>query len=147
MTKGGFEMYSAKEAAEMTGLTTATLRYYEKEQLLPAIERTEQRYRQYSDTDIEWIKMVQCLRMANVPIRSIREYILLLTQGGKTILQRRLMVQEYIDDLHSQMVNLQNALALTEKKLVFYEELLQSLSAQDLTYLEEWNLFKSKGES
>ena len=131
----------------MTGLTTATLRYYEKEQLLPAIERTEQRYRQYSDTDIEWIKMVQCLRMANVPIRSIREYILLLTQGGKTILQRRLMVQEYIDDLHSQMVNLQNALALTEKKLVFYEELLQSLSAQDLTYLEEWNLFKSKGES
>lgn len=140
-------MYSAKEAAEMTGLTTATLRYYEKEQLLPAIERTEQRYRQYSDTDIEWIKMVQCLRMANVPIRSIREYILLLTQGGKTISQRRLMVQEYIDDLHSQMANLQNALALAEKKLVFYEELLQSPSAQDLTYLEEWNLFKSKGES
>ena len=140
-------MCSAKEAAEMTGLTTATLRYYEKEQLLPAIERTEQRYRQYSDTDIEWINMIQCLRMANVPIRSIREYILLLTQGGKTILQRRLMVQEYIDDLHSQMVNLQNALALTEKKLVFYEELLQSPSAQDLTYLEEWNLFKSKGES
>ena len=100
-------MYSAKETAEMTGLTTATLRYYEKEQLLPAIERTEQRYRQYSDTDIEWIKMVQCLRMANVPIRSIR----------------------------------------AEKKLVFYEELLQSPSAQDLTYLEEWNLFKSKGES
>ena len=147
MMKGGFEMYSAKETAEMTGLTTATLRYYEKEQLLPAIERTEQRYRQYSDTDIEWIKMVQCLRMANVPIRSIREYILLLTQGGKTISQRRLMVQEYIDDLHSQMANLQNALALAEKKLVFYEELLQSPSAQDLTYLEEWNLFKSKGES
>ena len=81
--KGGFEMYSAKEAAEMTGLTTATLRYYEKERLLPPIGRTEQRYRQYSDTDIEWIKMVQCLRMANVPIRSIRKYILLLTQGGK----------------------------------------------------------------
>ena len=140
-------MYSAKEAAEMTGLTTATLRYYEKEQLLPAIERTEQRYRQYSDTDIEWIKMVQCLRMANVPIRSIREYILLLTQGGKTISQRRLMVQKYIDDLHSQMANLQNALALTEKKLAFYEELLRSPSAQDLTYLEERNLFKSQGDS
>jgi DNA-binding transcriptional MerR regulator len=145
--KGGFEMYSAKEAARMTGLTTATLRYYEKEQLLPAIERTEQRYRQYSDTDIEWIKMVQCLRMANVPIRSIRKYILLLTQGGKTISQRRSMVQEYINDLHSQMANLQSALALTEKKLAFYDELLQTPAAQDLTYLEEWNLFKSKGES
>lgn len=140
-------MYSAKEAAKMTGLTTATLRYYEKEQLLPAIERTEQRYRRYSATDIEWIKMVQCLRKANVPIRSIREYILLLTQGGRTILQRRSMVQEYIDDLHSQMANLQSALALTEKKLAFYDELLQTTTAQDLTYLEEWNLFKSKGKS
>ena len=91
--------------------------------------------------------MVQCLRMANVPIRSIREYILLLTQGGKTIQQRRFMVQEYIDDLHNQMANLQSALALTEKKLAFYDELLQTPTAQDLTYLEEWDLFKSKGES
>ena len=79
--------------------------------------------------------------------RSIREYILLLTQGGRTISQRRIMVQEYIDDLHSQMANLQNALALTKKKLAFYEKLLQKPAAQDLTYLEEWNLFKSKGES
>ena len=140
-------MYSAKEAASMTGLTTAALRYYEKEQLLPEIERTEQRYRQYSDTDIEWIKMVQCLRMANVPIRSIREYILLLTQGGKTISQRRFMVQKYIDDLHSQVANLQCALALAEKKLAFYDELLQTTTAPDLTCLEEWDLFKSKGES
>ena len=46
-------MYSAKEAAEMTGLSTAALRYYEKEQLLPQISRTSQKYRQYSDSDIE----------------------------------------------------------------------------------------------
>ena len=68
-------MYSAKEAAEMTGLSTAALRYYEKEQLLPQISRTSQKYRQYSDSDIEWIKMVQCLRRANVPIQSVKKYI------------------------------------------------------------------------
>ena len=139
-------MYSAKEAAEKTGLSTATLRYYEKEQLLPPIKRTSQKYRQYSDTDIERIRMIQCLRMANVPIHSIREYILLLTQGGKTLADRYSMVQGYIDNLHSQMTNLQNALALTQKKLAFYEELLQEPSAQNMTYLEEWSLFKSKRE-
>ncbi len=46
-------MYSAKEAAEMTGLSTAALRYYEREQLLPQISRTSQKYRQYPDSDIE----------------------------------------------------------------------------------------------
>ncbi|MBQ3165419.1 MAG: MerR family transcriptional regulator [Lachnospiraceae bacterium] len=78
-------MYSAKEAAEITGLSTATLRYYEKEQLLPQIARTSQKYRQYADTDIEWIRMIQCLRMANVPIRTIKKYISLLMQGGETM--------------------------------------------------------------
>ena len=47
-------MYSAKEAAEMTGLSTSTLRYYEKEQLLPQIARNSQKYRQYTEEDIEW---------------------------------------------------------------------------------------------
>lgn len=138
-------MYSAKETAEMTGLTTAALRYYEKEGLLPPVSRTDQRYRQYSDKDIQWIRMVRCLRKANVPVRSIREYVLLLTQGGKTIPQRRRMVQEYIGGLRRQMAGLQNALALAEKKLAFYEELLQNSTAQDLTCIEEWNLFQQKG--
>ena len=83
-------MYSAKEAAEITGLSTATLRYYEKEQLLPQIARTSQKYRQYADTDIEWIRMIQCLRMANVPIRTIKKYISLLMQGGETMEERTL---------------------------------------------------------
>ena len=56
----------------------------------------------------------------------------------------KLPVIQYIDDLHSQMTNLQKALALTEKKLAFYEELLQQPAAQNLTYLEEWDLFKRR---
>ena len=140
-------MYSAKEAAEITGLSTAALRYYEKEKLIPQITRTDQKYRQYTDTDIEWIKMVQCMRMANIPIRSIKQYVSLLIQGGKTLEQRYSMVQNHIHDIENQMRNLQNALTLTQKKLAFYDELLQTTTAPDLTCLEEWDLFKSKGES
>lgn len=137
-------MYSAKEAAEMTGLSTATLRYYEKEQLLPQIARTSQKYRQYSDSDIEWIKMVQCLRKANVPIQSVKKYIAFLVQGGKTMEQRYGMVQDYITDILEQMNQLQNALALTRGKATFYEKLLKEPSSKDLTYLEEWELFKNE---
>lgn len=137
-------MYSAKEAAEMTGLSTAALRYYEKEQLLPQIARTSQKYRQYSDSDIEWIKMVQCLRRANVPIQSVKKYIALLVQGGKTMEQRYGMVQDYIKDIQEQMDQLQNALALTCEKSAFYEKLLKEPSSRDLTYPEEWELFKNE---
>ena len=136
------DMYSAKEAAKITGLSTATLRYYEREKLIPQITRTDQKYRQYTDTDIEWIKMIQCMRMANIPIRSIKQYVELLIQGGKTLKQRYDMVQGHIKDIENQITNLQNALILTQKKLIFYGELIQEPSYKEITYMEEWKMFK-----
>ena len=136
------DMYSAKEAAKITGLSTATLKYYEREKLIPQITRTDQKYRQYTDTDIEWIKMIQCMRMANIPIRSIKQYVELLIQGGKTLKQRYDMVQGHIKDIENQITNLQNALILTQKKLIFYGELIQEPSHKEITYMEEWKMFK-----
>lgn len=134
-------MHSTKEVAEMTGLSTATLRYYEKEHLLPPIARTSQKYRQYSDSDIEWIKMIQCMRRANIPIQSIKEYISLLIQGGGTLEQRFAMVQNHMEDIKQQIINLQRALVLTQKKLSFYEKLLEESSYKNMSYSDEWKLF------
>ena len=134
-------MYSAKEAAEMTGLSTSTLRYYEKEQLLPQIARNSQKYRQYTEEDIEWIKMVQCMRMANIPIQSIKKYVSLLIRGGETLEQRFVMVQNHMEDIKNQMSNLQNALNLTQKKLSFYHKLLEDSCYKNMSYSEEWKLF------
>ena len=134
-------MYSAKEAAKITGLSTAALRYYEKEKLLPQITRNSQKYRQYTDEDIEWIKMIQCMRTANIPIHSIKEYVSLLIQGGKTLEQRFIMVQNHMEDIKKQMTYLQNAYDLTQKKLSFYEKLLANSSYKEMSYSEEWKLF------
>ncbi len=134
-------MYSAKEAAEMTGLSTPTLRYYEKEQLLPQIARNSQKYRQYTEEDIEWIKMVQCMRTANIPIQSIKKYVSLLIRGGETLEQRFGMVQDHMEDIKNQMSNLQNALNLTQKKLSFYHKLLEDSCYKNMSYSEEWKFF------
>ena len=134
-------MYSARETAEITGLSTATLRYYEKEKLLPPIARNSQKYRQYTDEDMEWIKMIQCMRMANIPIHSIKEYVSLLIQGGETLEQRFVMVQNHMENIKKQMSYLQNAFDLTQKKLLFYEKLLADSSSKVMSYSEEWKLF------
>ena len=138
-------MYSAKEAAEITGLSSATLRYYEKESLLPPVKRNDQKYRQYTDEDIEWIRMIQCMRMANIPIQSIKEYVSLLIQGGKTLEQRYEMVQEHIENIRGQIANLQKALTLTQNKLAFYEKILKEPLYQDITFAEEWKMFNHGG--
>ena len=134
-------MYSAKETSRITGVSTATLRYYEKENLLPPVSRNSQKYRQYTDEDMEWIKMIQCMRSAGIPIHSIREYVLLLLQGGKTLEQRFVMVQNHMKDISVQLTALQNTLNLTRKKLLFYENLLKDPSFKNMSYSEEWKLF------
>ncbi len=73
-------MYSAKEAAK--------------------------KYRQYTDEDIEWIKMIQCMRMVNIPIHSIKDYVSLLIQGGKTLEQRLVMVQNHMEDIKNKLESL-----------------------------------------
>jgi DNA-binding transcriptional MerR regulator len=138
-------MYSAKEAAEITGLSTAALRYYEREKLLPQIRRSSQKYRQYTEEDIEWIKMIQCMRMANIPIQSIKQYVSLMIQGGTTLEQRYRMVQAHMENIKKQIADLQNAFALTQSKLSFYEKLLKEPMHQNITYIDEWNLFQHGG--
>lgn len=84
---------------------------------MPQIARNSQKYRQYADEDIEWIKMIQCMRMANIPIHSIKDYVSMLIQGGETLEQRFVMVQNHMEDIKKQMIYLQNAFDLTQKKL------------------------------
>ena len=104
-------------------------------------KRNSQKYRQHTDEDIEWIKMIQCMRMAYIPIQSIKEYASLLIRGGETLEQRFVMVQNHLKDIKNQMTNLQNALDLTQKKLSFYEKLLEDSSYKNMSYNEEWKLF------
>jgi len=81
------------------------------------------------------------MRRANIPIQSIKEYVALLIQGGETLEQRYVMVQNHMKDIKNQMTNLQKAFILTQKKLSFYEKLLEDSSYKNISYSEEWKLF------
>ena len=85
--------------------------------------------------------MIQCMRKSNIPIQSIKEYVALLIQGGETLEQRYVMVQNHMKDIKNQMTDLQNAFILTQKKLSFYEKLLKNSSYKNISYSEEWKLF------
>lgn len=66
------QKYSAEEAAQLTGVTKAALRYYEREQLIGPIERDANNYRHYTADDVDWIKMIKMLRDMGIPIQSLK---------------------------------------------------------------------------
>lgn len=65
------------EAAERTGLSLDTLRYYEREGLVGPITRHGGR-RRYTSHDVEWIGMISCLRDAGLGINDLRRFTTLL---------------------------------------------------------------------
>ena len=97
-----------KEASEKTGVSSAAIRYYEKESLIPEIDRTEVGNRDIDDRIIRRITFVTQMRAAGMSIENLRRYIQLFdaqednTKEQKAILQEQLAVmEEKRDDLQS----------------------------------------------
>ena len=80
--------YTVGETARMLHVPASTLRYYDKEGLLPSVERTSGEIRMFKDDDIEWLRIIDCLKKSGMSIRDIREYIALAAQGDSTINER-----------------------------------------------------------
>lgn len=112
--------YSIKEVAEIMNVSTATLRYYDDQGLLPDIKRVNGR-RVFDDEDFKWLKLLSCMKEINMPIKKIREYVVLAQQGDKTLQARFDMVMEQKKIIESQMAELQECLKVFEFKEEYYK--------------------------
>ena len=78
-------VYTVGEMAKLLGVAASTLRYYDKEGLLPFVERSSGGIRMFRESDIEWLQVIGCMKKAGMSIKDIREYINLAMQGDDTI--------------------------------------------------------------
>ena len=139
--------YTAGEAAAKLGLTKDGLRYYEKEGLLPPITRNESGHRAYSESDIEWIFLIRCLRDTDMTIGRIKQYVSLLMRGGDdSVSERRDILKDHEAILTGKMALYKNLLQLIRLKLKFYDDALRpenSETARCMDYAAEWAHFRS----
>ena len=59
--------------AKMLGVPASTLRYYDKEGLLPFVARSSDGIRQFRESDIEWLRVIGCMKKAGMSIKDIRQ--------------------------------------------------------------------------
>lgn len=79
----------------------STLRFYDKEGLLPLVERLPGGIRMFQDTDLEWLQITCCMKKAGMSIRDIRQYIEQAQRGDDTIVLRLAMFRrqrEFLPD-------------------------------------------------
>lgn len=115
------EKYTIKDAAEMMGVPTSTIRYYDKEGLLPFMERLESGYRVFTEKDIATLRVIDCLKKTGMPIKEIKQFSDWLEQGDDTLKQRYEMFLERKRVVEQQMAELQSVLDVINHKCWYYE--------------------------
>jgi len=67
--------YRIGDITKLLGLSTDTLRYYEKIKLLPKVSRTQSGIRQYDDKDISRLKFIQRAQKMNFSLAEIGDLL------------------------------------------------------------------------
>lgn len=109
-------MYTIGEMARMLHVAPSTLRYYDKEGLLPFVERSGSGIRRFKDSDLPWLSMISCLKQTGMPIKEIKTFIDLCRTGDETIHARLELIrrqQAVVADQIAQLQATQQMLAYT----------------------------------
>lgn len=112
--------YTIQQVAKITGISAHTLRYYDKEGLLPGIERSPGGIRLFRDEDLEHLEQIACLKGTGMPIKEIKRYIDLCNAGEDTCAERLNMLTAQRDHVLQQIEDLKKHLTNVTKKIDYY---------------------------
>ena len=114
-------LYTIGDVSEKTGLPAPTLRYYDKEGLLPFVNRGNGGIRKFQETDLEWLRVIECLKASGLQIKDIKRYIDLALQGDATLEERRRIFYAQKENVEREIRLLQKTLDMLKFKCWFYD--------------------------
>lgn len=124
-------MYSIGQVAEMFGLPISTLRYYDKQGLFPNMERVSG-IRKFGDTEIEALRVIECLKKAGMEIKDIRQFMIWCGEGASTYQQRLELFQRRRAEVEQELARLKKTLAMIDFKCWYYTQALAT-GSEDFT--------------
>ena len=114
---------SISQAAERTGLSTHTLRYYEREGLMIGdVDRASSSHRRYTDADIVWVDFLTKLRSTAMPISRVREYVNLVREGDSSTQARLALLVAHRESVIAQLDEMTRSLAAIDHKIALYRK-------------------------
>lgn len=120
--------YQIKDVSDLFGISTYTLRYYEKIGLLNFVKRNESGVREFDASDLITINTIICLKKTGMPLKDIKEYLKLVAEGIETAPQRREMFLKQKQKVIDEIAALEKSLTIIDRKINFYDEAVKKQS-------------------
>lgn len=114
-------MYSIGQVSEMFDLPISTLRYYDRQGLFPEMERVSG-IRKFSDSELEALRVIDCLKKTGMEIRDIRQFMDWCTEGPSTYPQRKAMFEAQRAHMLEEIERMNRSLDMLKFKCWYYEQ-------------------------
>lgn len=104
----------------MFNIPVSTLRYYDKEGLFPSIKR-ESNIRKFDDSELETLRIIDCLKKSGMEIKDIRRYMELCSKGNSTYPERKALFDKQRESVGNEIKRLEKTLDMLKFKCWYYD--------------------------
>ncbi|GAA0124425.1 MerR family transcriptional regulator [Clostridium sp. CTA-19] len=118
--------YTIRQVAEKMGVTVPTLRYYDKEGLLPFVDKKPNGTRVFKDEDFQGLAIITCMKNSGTPIKDIKRYMDLCAEGDITLQKRLEIFLERKEAVQKQMEELNRIMETINHKIWYYETAIEA---------------------
>ena len=125
-------MYTIGQVADLFHLPISTLRYYDKEGFFPNLIR-KGNIRQFSDEDLEAIRVIECLKKSGLAIKDIKQFFEWVSEGSSTYANRKELFELRKTAVEEEINNLEKTLAMLKFKCWYYEQAIADGSEDKIT--------------
>lgn len=122
-------MYTIGQVSEMFGLPISTLRYYDKQGLFPEMER-ESGIRKFSDTELEALRVIECLKKSGLEIKDIKQFMDWCVEGPSSYSKRRELFVKQRETVEAEIAHMNKVLDMLKFKCWYYEQAMQDGSEE-----------------
>jgi len=135
--------YSIKDISEMFNISIYTIRFYDKEGLMPFVLRNKAGNRVFTESDVSLFSTICCLKNTGMQIKDIKKYIDLCMEGAATIDLREKLLLEHQEAIMNQIKALNKNLDHIRTKIEKY----QSPNAFEIISEERKMVYEEKCEN
>lgn len=125
--------YTIQEVANLINIPVTTMRYYAKEGLFPFVERGENNYHIFKESDLGWVHFAIMLRKTGMPLKAVKNYEELTLQGESSVPQRIDILAKQKENVLSKITELQKQAELIDSKIARYQDVIKGIAVDQWT--------------
>lgn len=117
-------IYTVCEASQKLGIPGSTIRFYDKQGLLPFVERSPGGVRMFTDADIRRLQDILALKDAGFAIKEIARFVRLEDEGSTSLSLRLEMLRRRCSEVETEIARLQGTSRALRQKCRSYEDMI-----------------------